>query len=306
MDCFQIAETGFGIHIQEKQLSLGKYLQNFRILEDRYARMQNKINIYAEQKRSDVPECALNLGGKSVWEERGKNCLAAPYGHCRYAAVFSPADWRGDRIIVRIDPDLYCEYSFNLNQLLSITGLHSPLLARGALTIHASYIETVSEAKSRAILFIGPSGIGKSTQADLWHRFANARIINGDRAVVKRGRKGWEAHGIPVCGSSQICENVSLPISIIVLLAQSEENRAEDIKDVEKYRALLLASAFYQWDVYESERVHKLVTELISEVPIIRLSCRPDENAVFELQRYMDQQGITWEEIRRSKEETEA
>lgn len=297
MDCFQIAGTGFRIQIPGKNLSPGKYLRNFRVPESYYAGIENKINIHIEEKVFEISEAVSETGGRVIWEESGKKYLASAYGHCRYAAAFSPADWKEDEIIVKLDPNIYREYSFNMNQLLSITGLHSPLLARGGLTVHASYIETGGGADRQAVLFIGPSGMGKSTQADLWHRYADARIINGDRAVAKREKDGWKSYGIPVCGSSQICENVSLPIRIIVLLAQGIENRVEEIKAGEKYRALLLASAFYQWDEYESERVHELVTELISEVPIIRLVCRPDEGAVQILQRYMEQHGMTAERL---------
>lgn len=297
MDCFQIAGTGFGIQIPGKHLPLGKYLLNFRVPESYYIGIKDKINIYIEEKVFEISQAVSETGGRVMWEENGKKYLASAYGHCRYAAIFSPADWKEDKIIVKVDPNIYREYSFNMNQLLSITGLHSPLLARGGLTVHASYIETGGGVNRQAVLFVGPSGMGKSTQAELWRRYADARIINGDRAVAKREKDGWKSYGIPVCGSSQICENVRLPIRIIVLLAQGIENRVEEIKAGEKYRSLLLASAFYQWDEYESERVHELVTELISEVPIIRLVCRPDEGAVQILQRYMEQHGMTAERL---------
>lgn len=295
MDCFQIAGTGFGIQIPGKNLSPGKYLRNFRVPESYYAGIENKINIHIEEKVFEISEAVSETGGRVIWEERGKKYLASAYGHCRYAAAFSPADWKEDEIIVKLDPNIYREYSFNMNQLLSITGLHSPLLARGGLTVHASYIETGDGVNRQGVLFTGPSGMGKSTQAELWSRFADARIINGDRTVVRREKDGWKAHGIPVCGSSQICENESLPIRIIIVLAQGIENRVEEIKEGEKYRALLLASAFYQWDAYESEKVHELITELISEVPIIRLVCRPDKGAVRTVQKYIAQDSITQE-----------
>ena len=292
MDCFQIAGTGFGIRIPGKNLPPGEYLRNFRVPESYYIGIKDKINIYIEEKVPEISEDVLETGGRFMWEERGKNYLAAAYGCCRYAAAFSPADWREDKIIIKVDPDIYREYSFNMNQLLSITGLHSPLLARGGLTVHASYIEKGGGVNRQAVLFVGPSGMGKSTQAELWRRYADARIINGDRAVLRKGAKRWIACGVPVCGSSQICENESIPICIIVVLARGTENRVEEMRSGEKYRALLLASAFYQWDTYESEKVHQLVTELISEVPVIRLACRPDEDAVRTVQKYIAQDSM--------------
>lgn len=297
MDYFKIAGTGICINTPDP-LPAGEYLEKFRILWEQYDRIyKDRVFVDLHEKVMSLPEKAIDAGNYFINKEYGNIYLSVPYGHCKCAVCFSPSDWRNSSICIRLNPLVSEEPNFTLNQLLSITGLHSPLLARGGLTVHASYIETGSGLERQAVLFIGPSGMGKSTQADLWHRYADARIINGDRAVAKREKDGWKSYGIPVCGSSQICENVSLPIRIIVLLAQGIENRVEEIKAGEKYRALLLASAFYQWDEYESERVHELVTELISEVPIIRLVCRPDEEAVRILQRYMEQHGMTAERL---------
>ena len=293
MDYFAIADTEICINTP-RQFPAGEYLEKFRILRKQYDVIQkDRISVVLSEKVMSLPENVVDAGNYFISEKCGSICLYVPYGHCRCAIHFSPSDWRNNSICVKWNPSVNEEPNFTLNQLLSITGLHSPLLARGGLTVHASYIETGDGVNRQAVLFIGPSGMGKSTQAELWSRFADARIINGDRAVVRREKDGWKAHGIPVCGSSQICENESLPIRIIIVLAQGIENRVEEIKEGEKYRALLLASAFYQWDAYESEKVHELITELISEVPIIRLVCRPDKGAVRTVQKYIAQDSIT-------------
>ena len=51
------------------------------------------------------------------------------------------------------------------------------MLAKDAMVLHCS----VLKVKSGVILFSGPSGIGKSTQAGLWTKYRKARVINGDR-----------------------------------------------------------------------------------------------------------------------------
>lgn len=296
MDYFEIAGVRFCVSNIKSCFPPGEYLEVFKICQEQYERILNaRIFVDLHEKVMSLPENAIDAGNYFINKEYGNIYLSVPYGHCKCAVCFSPSDWRNSSICIRLNPLVSEEPNFTLNQLLSITGLHSPLLARGGLTVHASYIETGDGVNRQAVLFIGPSGMGKSTQAELWSRFADARIINGDRAVVRREKDGWKAHGIPVCGSSQICENESLPIRIIIVLAQGIENRVEEIKEGEKYRALLLATAFYQWDAYESEKVHELITELISEVPIIRLVCRPDEGAVRTVQKYIAQDSITQE-----------
>ena len=50
------------------------------------------------------------------------------------------------------------------------------------IQIHSSLIRSHGEG----LMFIGPSGIGKTTQAELWHAYRNADIINGDMVLSSR------------------------------------------------------------------------------------------------------------------------
>lgn len=47
------------------------------------------------------------------------------------------------------------------------------------------------------IMFIGPSGIGKTTQAELWQRYQNADIINGDLVFVQKKEEEFLGWGSP-------------------------------------------------------------------------------------------------------------
>lgn len=84
-------------------------------------------------------------------------------------------------------------YAGNLRTqlLLEAVDLFDILAERGMLVLHSSY---VLRKEGDAILFSGASGIGKSTQAELWREFASARVINGDRALIDVDR--GIAHGI--------------------------------------------------------------------------------------------------------------
>ena len=93
------------------------------------------------------------------------------------------------------------------------------LLYHDALVFHASYVAE----RGQAILFTAPSQTGKSTQAALWEAHRGAHILNGDKAAVSLGEQPM-VHGMPFCGTSGICENVSLPLRCIVVLSQAKEN----------------------------------------------------------------------------------
>ena len=76
---------------------------------------------------------------------------------------------------------------------VSLLALERQMIRRGGLVLHCSFLD----AGGSALLFSGPSGIGKTTQAQLWVREKGARIINGDRALLLPGAHGWTAYTQP-------------------------------------------------------------------------------------------------------------
>lgn len=168
-------------------------------------------------------------------------------------------------------------YAENLRTQLLLEGvdLFDILAARGMLVLHSSY---VLRAEGDAILFSGASGIGKSTQAELWREFAAARVINGDRSLVDVDR--GMAHGIFYSGTSGICENHSAPIRAIVLPEQRAENRVFVPAHREAFMRLLNQCSYYPWDAESAALMTELVARLVGRVPIYRLDCRKDEGAV--------------------------
>ena len=168
-------------------------------------------------------------------------------------------------------------YAENLRTQLLLEGvdLFDILAERGMLVLHSSY---VLHAEGDAILFSGASGIGKSTQAELWREFAAARVINGDRSLVDVDR--GMAHGIFYSGTSGICENHSAPIRAIVLPEQRAENRVFVPAHREAFMRLLNQCSYYPWDAESAALMTELVARLVGRVPIYRLDCRKDEGAV--------------------------
>ena len=88
------------------------------------------------------------------------------------------------------------------------------LLTKGVLHLHSSFVLY----KDKALVFTGPSGIGKTTQAELWRDYQGALIVNGDACLLRRMEDGWHAFGTPVHGSSPYCENREAPLSALVVL----------------------------------------------------------------------------------------
>lgn len=178
---------------------------------------------------------------------------------------------------------LYCEYvkgrEDHLNysrNLCDIIALDTLLLHHSGLLLHASFIRY----REQGILFSAPSGTGKSTQADLWVKYENAEIINGDRAGLRLIDGHWNAYGLPYAGSSGIYRNESAPVKAIIVLRQAKENRIRPLRPAEAMRYLYPELTIHHWDREFTERAMSLLTELVTLVPIYLLECLPDQGAV--------------------------
>ena len=168
---------------------------------------------------------------------------------------------------------------------MNIEGL---ALKNRAFVLHASFIDV----NGQAILFTAPSGTGKSTQAELWKRFRNAEIINGDRVAVGVGENNVTAWGIPFAGSSQYCKNAKLPIAAIVCLAQSEKTVIEPLRGIQAFRKILKEITVPVWEEGAMEQISKMMLTVLENVPVYHLACTPDESAVAALENVLKQKGV--------------
>lgn len=160
--------------------------------------------------------------------------------------------------------------------IMELIGIEHTLCKHKTFMLHSSYINYNGDA----ILFSGPSGIGKSTQADLWKDFVGAEIINGDRTAISKNLGSWHAYGLPFAGSSKIYKNKTLPIKAVVILKQGKENCIRKAKSIEAFRALYSETTVNSWNKKDVETIIELVENFIKEVPIYVLSCLPNQEAV--------------------------
>jgi hypothetical protein len=167
---------------------------------------------------------------------------------------------------------------------LSLTQL---LLTQNSLFIHASFIA----ANNKAILFSAPCGTGKSTQADLWKKYRNAEIINGDKAGILI-ENGIHACGVPFCGTSGICENKIISLGAIVLLSQNKTNVIKRLNGAEAFQAVMKNIYLDFIAPYERLKCTDLIIKLVSDVPVYHLACTPDENAVITLENTLKSEGV--------------
>lgn len=168
---------------------------------------------------------------------------------------------------------MYFSESFNC---FSHIALEEVLIKHDALVVHSAFVDT----EYGGILFSGPSGVGKSTQADLWVRYKGAELINGDRTIVRKVGHGWKAFGSPYAGSSRCFKNKSKKIRAIVVLEQADRCNIRQLGLKEAFVSVYSETTVNTWNAVYVEKVTSLIFDLVSNIPVYRVACTPDINAV--------------------------
>ncbi len=193
-----------------------------------------------------------------------------------YLGIYpDPEDKRVHRVIVfdhehtraRIfnpSPDLYLGGRLDSLMILSSDQI---LLARALPFLGGAFVHAAGvDLGGRGLLFAGPSEAGKSTVVKMVRD--RAKILCDDRMIVRRGPGGFRIHGTWSHGELPEVSPESAPLTALLFLRQSRENRAERISDPKAVLKDLLprfvrplVSADW-WD-----RVLVLAEEMAAEVP---------------------------------------
>lgn len=161
-------------------------------------------------------------------------------------------------------------------QTFFIQSFYTHAVRRQMIQLHCATIDD----DGRGILFLGPSGIGKTTQAERWAQYRGSAIINGDIGFVQRTPAGYTAWGTPWHGSSPYCLNASVPVKALVVLKQAPQNALRELTGFEKVREVS-GSVFYPtWLEDGMELCTDTLNHLLSDLPVYRLDNRADEEAV--------------------------
>ena len=151
--------------------------------------------------------------------------------------------------------------------------------------LHSAYITYRGEG----IVFTAPSGTGKSTQAELWaNSHDDVEIINGDRSILSCDGDRPMVHGLPFCGTSGICKNVSAPLRAAVVLRQGRENRIRRLGSAEAIRLLMSECAVSPWDSDGTRNILDLLIRIVERIPVYYFSCVPDQSAVRVLEEALE------------------
>lgn len=164
------------------------------------------------------------------------------------------------------------------------------LMSRGRLILHAALIDSAFGG----ILFSGESGIGKSTQAELWKTYEGSTVINGDRPILGKTEDTWLAYGSPYAGSSRCHMNRKVSVRAIVMLKQGNSCEIQRLSVIEAFRKLYAETVINTWNARYVDKVCDLLVDLALKIPVYCYFCTPDRNAVETLKAKLAQEVGEW------------
>ncbi len=168
--------------------------------------------------------------------------------------------------------------------IFNLMGFEEIMAHENCVVLHGSMVKK----DGKMIIFTAPCGTGKSTQADLWEKYENAEIVNGDKCLVKCENGKITAGGLVFSGSSNICKNISAPLMAIVSLGQAKENIIRKLAKVESFITLMQGNYRSAISSVASNKSTDILEQICNGVPMYKLDCLPDKSAVECLKNTLD------------------
>jgi len=175
---------------------------------------------------------------------------------------------------------MYKEKDFNAE--CAVTGplgeilFRNRLLFEKGLVLHASAVQY----EGKGILFSAPSETGKTTQARLWCEKMGAELINNDRPAVKVVKNKVYVYGTPWSGLPEECNNNNSTLNAIIMLEQAPKNSIYKLNTAEAISRLMPRCFLPYYDSGLMSIAISNLEELLKNIPIYLLKCRPDMEAV--------------------------
>ena len=167
------------------------------------------------------------------------------------------------------------------------------LLRFDVFLLHASVVEVDGQGYA----FLATSGTGKSTQTRLWleHFGTRARVINGDKPLVRMMEDGtFRAYGTPWCGKDGININEKAPVAGVCFLKQAPHNAIRRLESREALENILRQTL---WKFYDPVRLSAVLGHLdhfLKRIPVYELENLPVPEAA----------RLSYDTMRRGAEET--
>ena len=238
---------------------------------------------FCEKLTEPASDCIVAKPGFRIYSENGRDVRYIGSVEQGWENAYIRASHSGKNHTVQLKKEQFTDRVGTHTVLSALAAEHLITQADGVV-FHCSYID----CGGKAVLFTAPSETGKSTQADLWHRYRGADIINGDRAAIRLVDDQIYAAGIPFSGSSTHCYNKTLPLAAIVYLGQAPVTTIRRISGYQAFARVWEGISINTWDRDDMQKASALVKKIVENVPVFHMPCTPDEDAVIVLEKALE------------------
>lgn len=163
-------------------------------------------------------------------------------------------------------------FAYPLDEILLINLLQAK---QGAL-IHSCGF-TYQE---KGYLFIGSSGVGKSTLARILSTNNQGLVLGDDRIVVRKKNGCFRAYGTPWCGEAGFISAGQAGLKGLLFLKQDSKNNLCRLSPAQAAARLIQCSFFPFWDKAGISSSLKICAELAGSIPAFLFSFRPHPSAL--------------------------
>jgi hypothetical protein len=168
-------------------------------------------------------------------------------------------------------PMSFDPFSGYLDELLMIN-----FLARGrGVIFHACGV--VDEG--RGLMFLGVSGAGKSTIAELWKQ-RQVTLLSDDRIIVRWPEGQFKMYGTPWHGDARIASPESAPLERLYLIEHASRNYVRDLSPADAAARMLVRCFPPFYDGEGMAFILEFFSRLAEEIPCYELGFVPDASAI--------------------------
>lgn len=163
-------------------------------------------------------------------------------------------------------------------RVMSITAFSIATAPHRTIKVHASVIEY----EGRALLFLGKSGTGKSTHSRLWlDNVEGCTLLNDDAPIMRVHEDGSvRVYGAPWSGSTPCYRDVDAEVVALIHLYQSPDNVLTPVDGITAISSMIEATGMLRNDKKNKNQIFSTITDILSSIPLYRLDCRPDIEAL--------------------------
>ena len=141
----------------------------------------------------------------------------------------------------------------------------------------------VMEYEGHGIIFSAKRGVGKTTHMNLWREAfgERAKIVNGDKPVIKREGNTFVAHGTPWRGKENFGDNSSVKIDKLCFIKRADTPSVEKISPKQAWTRLCRQTVYPENAAYY-DAFAKDMADFLSSVDIYVISVNQDiESALY-------------------------